>query len=132
MKSYYEPWRTRYPDRDIRMIQAMWQDATDQLETYDSIFFHTYAIDEAEYVDTAAKSVTFAEHFFPTAAEHLREGGVFTYLTHEIDSFSRAHQRLVFKYFRKFELEVVDSLVIPDDSEDAWWADSMVVIRAEK
>jgi guanidinoacetate N-methyltransferase len=44
VKSFYEPWRNRYPDRNIRMIHAMWQDATDQLDTYDSIFFHTYAI----------------------------------------------------------------------------------------
>ena len=129
---FYEPWRARYPDRDIRLVHSKWQDAAEQLDVYDAIFFHTYALDESEYIDTAVKSVTFAEHFFPTAAKHLRDGGVFTYLTHEIDSFSRPHQRLVFKYFRSFQLELVDSLKIPENSEDAWWADSMVVIRAVK
>ena len=60
---------------------------------FDGIFFHTYPLNEAEFVEQVAQSSTFAEHFFPVAAEHLNPGGVFTYLTNEIDSFSRPHQR---------------------------------------
>ncbi len=127
-----EAWKAGYPERDIRLVHARWQDAADQLEAYDAVFFHTYPLTEDEYIDHVVNSTTFAEHFFPTAAAHLREGGVFTYLTNEIDSFSRAHQRLVFRYFRSLTLSLVTGLQLPADLKDAWWADSMVVIRAVK
>ena len=78
-----------------------------------------------------ASSVTFAAHFFPVAAAHLRPGGVFTYLSNEIDSLSRAHQRLLFAHFRSVRMQRVP-LVLPPDVRDAWWADSMVVVEAVK
>ncbi|NIP94473.1 MAG: class I SAM-dependent methyltransferase, partial [Akkermansiaceae bacterium] len=59
----------------------------------------TYPLTEEEFVNYVAQSSTFAEHFFDTAAAHLRPGGVFTYLTNEIDSLSRAHQRALLKRF---------------------------------
>ncbi len=127
----FENWRGGYPGRDIRLIHSLWQDATDQLETYDGILFHTYPLNEDEYMDNVVSSVTFAEHFFPTAAKHLRPGGAFSYMTNEIDSLSRAHQRLLFDYFSSFCLSVV-RLALPEDVKDAWWADSMVVVRAIK
>lgn len=127
----YEQWKQGYPGRDIRLIHGLWQDTTDQFEMFDGIFFHTYPLNEAEYLQNIARSITYAGHFFPTASAHLREGGIFTYLTNEIDSFSRAHQRLLFQYFKKIELEVVH-FDIPEDVRDAWWSDSMVVVRAIK
>jgi hypothetical protein len=72
------------------------------------------------------------EHFFATASAHLREGGVFTYLTNEIDTLSRAHQRLLFRHFRKIEIEVVGPLAITDASRDDLWGSSMVVVAATK
>lgn len=129
---HYHAWAQQYPNRDLRLIHGTWQETTDQLDRYDGIFFHTYPLNEEEYIEHVARSVTFAEHFFPTAAAHLRPGGIFTYLTNEIDSLSRAHQRLVFRYFTSFTLEVVDSLDLPEDSRDALWGDSMVVIKAVK
>ena len=85
----FQRWRTQYADRDIRLIHGKWQDTVDQFAHYDGIFFHAYPLNEMEYLETAVNSATFAEHFFSTATIHLREGGIFTYLTHEIDSFSR-------------------------------------------
>lgn len=35
---------------------------------YDGVFFHTYPLNDDEYVDTVVKSATFAEHFFATVA----------------------------------------------------------------
>jgi hypothetical protein len=61
----------------------------------------------------------------------LRPGGVFTYYTNEIDSFSRAHQRLILRYFTSLSLSVVHDLAPPADC-NYWWADSMVVARAVK
>lgn len=126
----FHRWREEYADRDIRLIHARWQDAGDRLGEYDGIFFHTYPLNEQEYADHVVRSVTFAEHFFPTAAAHLREGGVFTYLTNELDSFSRAHQRLVLRWFRELTLSMVAPLDVPEDSRDDLWGDSMVVVRA--
>ncbi len=82
-------------------------------------------------MELLARSVTFAAHFFPAAAEHLRPGGVFTYLTGEIDSLSRAHQRLLLERFSSFRVQRV-ALRVPDDVRDAWWADSMAVVEAVK
>jgi guanidinoacetate N-methyltransferase len=124
-------WRETLPDRDIRPVPGLWQDVIGSLGQFDSVFFHTYALDEDESVELLASSVTFAAHFFPMAAEHLRTGGVFTYLTNEIDTLGRAHQRLLFDHFSSFRLERV-KLSLPTDVRDAWWADSMVVIEAVK
>lgn len=126
----FHEWRDRYAERDIRLIHGRWQDTVDQLAAYDGIFFHAYPLNEQEYVEQVVRSVTFAGHFFPTAAAHLREGGVFTYLTNEIDSFSRAHQRMVLRYFREMTLSVVAPLDLPEDSGDDLWGDSMVVVKA--
>lgn len=128
----YEAWRTRYPDSDIRLVHARWQDAIDRMGAYDGVFFHTYPLNEEEIVEYVHRSVTFADHFFPTAAAVLREGGVFTYLTNEIDSLSREHQRRLLEHFRSVTLQVVRDLDLPDTVQDAWWADSMVVVRAER
>lgn len=128
----FQRWRAQYPDRDIRLIHGRWQDTVAQLGDYDGIFFHTYPLTEDEYVDHVVRSVTFAENFLPVAAEHLRDGGVLSYMTNEIDSLSRAHQRLLFRHFRSFTLSLVAPLTLPADSRDDLWGDSMVVIRAAR
>jgi guanidinoacetate N-methyltransferase len=127
----YGRWRDAYPERDIRMVPGLWQDVIGQLGQFDAIFFHTYALDEDESVELLARSVTFAANFFPAAAEHLRSGGVFTYLTGEIDSLSRAHQRLLLDRFSSFRVQRIP-LSVPADVRDAWWADSMAVVEAVK
>lgn len=128
----YRSWRASHPDRDIRLLHGRWQDVTGDLETYDGVFFHTFPLSEDEYVEQVVRSVTFARHFFPTAAACLRPGGVFTYLTNEFDSLSRGHQRLLFAHFRSFTLERLAPLAVPADTRDTLWADAMVVIRAVK
>lgn len=124
-------WRATLPEREIRIVPGLWQDVIGTLGDYDAVFFHTYALDEDEAVELVASSVTFAAHFFPVAAAHLRPGGVFTYLSNEIDSLSRAHQRLLFEHFSSVKLQRVP-LALPEDVRDAWWADSMVVVEAVK
>jgi guanidinoacetate N-methyltransferase len=128
----FHRWREQYAGYDIRLIHGRWQDTTAQLEAYDAVFFHTYPLDDEEYVENVVRSVTFAQHFFPTAAAHLRPGGVFTYLTNEADSLSRAHQRLLLQHFRSFAASVVAPLALPEDSRDDLWADSMVLIEATR
>ena len=130
VESFHE-WRDNYPDSTIHLLHGKWQDLTDQFAMYDGVFFHTYVLDEAEQIDYIGQSITFAEHFFSTAANHLREGGVFTYISSEIDSLSRSHQRALLKYFDSISLEKI-TLNLPGDVKDNWWADSMMVVKAVK
>lgn len=127
----FHQWRAAYPDREIRLLEGRWQDVTDQYTSYDAIFFHTYPLNEQEYLELVANSSTFAEHFFPTASRYLRPGGVFTYMTNEIDSLSRGHQRALLRYFTSFSVSL-QSLQMPPDVRDTWWADSMVIVKAVK
>ncbi|QEG01371.1 Plipastatin synthase subunit D [Stieleria maiorica] len=131
IQDHFVPWRNRYADRDIRLVAGRWQDHLDHLRTYDSVFFHAFPMNESEFVKYVVDSVTFAEHFFPVASRLLRPGGVFTYLTTEIDSLSRRHQRSLLDHFAEIQLRV-QPLSIPAETKDAWWADSMVVVRAVK
>ncbi|MGI9283894.1 MAG: non-ribosomal peptide synthetase [Pseudomonadales bacterium] len=128
---HFEPWSKNYAGRDIRLLHGRWQDQTDQLDLYDGIFFHAYPLNETEFVDYVLRSVTFAEHAIPELATYLKSGGAFTYLSTEIDSLSRRHQRLLNRYFSSITTQVMP-LTIPADTEDAWWADSMVVVKAMK
>lgn len=126
----YEAWRASYPHSDIRMLHGLWQDVLDGLGKFDGIFFHTYPLNEIEFLEQIGESTTFADHFFPHAAAHLVDGGVFTYLSNEADSLGRQHQRLLFNHFKSIEIRIVDSLQIPDDVRDAWWSDEMATVKA--
>ena len=128
---FFEPWRARHADRDIRLVRGKWQDVIGSLGQFDGIFFQTYPLNEQEFVEYLSHSVVFAEHFFPVAAAHLKPGGAFTYLTHEIDSLSRRHQRLIFQHFRSLQTSV-ERLSLPDNCRDLWWSNSMVVATAIK
>jgi guanidinoacetate N-methyltransferase len=123
-------WRAEHPGRDIRVVQGRWQDTIAGLGPFDGIFFHTYPLNEEEFLEQVVESTTFAEHFFPHAAALLRPGGAFTYMTNEIDSLGREHQRLLLRHFDSVTVRVVRDLALPSDVKDAWWADSMVVVRA--
>ncbi len=131
IENYFQPWRAKYPEADIRLIKGKWQDVQAQLPDFDGVFFHAVPTNENEFMEYMVNSITFAEHFFPAAAQLLRKGGVFTYLSTEIDSLSRRHQRALFQHFSEISIRRVP-LQIPEDTEDMWWANSMVVVRAIK
>lgn len=124
-------WKELFEDRKINLVHGLWQDTIDTLGQFDGIFFHTYPLNEEEYMKNVHGRTTFAEHFFETAARHLNPGGVFTYFSNEIDSLGRGHQRALFKHFSSFSLRVID-LKLPHDINDTWWADSMVIVKAVK
>ena len=127
----FHQWQQQYPQRNISLIHSLWEEADEQLSLYDGIFFHTFPLTDQELL-SATQLHTFAQPFFACAAQHLRSGGVFTYLSNEIDSLSRGHQRLLFQYFQSFTLSIVKPLKLPDDIKDSWWSDSMVIIKAVK
>lgn len=125
-------WKKKFPDREINIVHGLWQDMLDDLPRYDGILFHTYPLKETEFVEQIAESITFAEHFFSHAAAHLNKGGVFTYLSNEIDSLSRAHQRSLLRHFSAIEISLIEKLDLPEDVNDQWWADSMVTVKVVK
>jgi guanidinoacetate N-methyltransferase len=127
----FERWRAGYPGHDIRLVRGHWQDVLGGLGEFDGVLFDTYPASEDEFVETVLDDVTFAAHFFPHAAAHLRPGGVFAYYTNEIDSVGRGHQRLLLEHFRSFTVELVRGLRPPEDCH-YWWADSMAAVRATK
>lgn len=127
----YHEWCKKYPNSTFHLLHGLWQEKVPEFGQYDGIFFHTYPLNEQDYIEQVVNSVTFAEHFFPTASAHLRPGGVFSYMTNEIDSLSRAHQRLLFQHFSSFSLRII-KLNVPQDIRDTWWIDQMAVIRAVK
>ncbi len=129
VERFFRPFRERFAERDIRLFEGRWQDVEDRLGLYDGIFFHAVPLDEEEFLRYMVEGITFAEHFFVIAARHLRPGGVFSYLSTEIDSLSRRHQRALLEHFSSLSLRV-QPVEIPEDTEDAWWADSMVIVKA--
>ncbi len=131
INDYFEQWKEKFAGNDIRMVKGLWQDTIDTLNLFDGIFFHTYPLNEEEYMKYVQESITFAEHFFPYASSHLKPGGSFTYFSNEIDSLSREHQRLLLKHFSSFSIQTVP-LTMPEDVKDIWWANSIVVVKAVK
>lgn len=131
IENHFTPWRAKYPNSDIRLHHARWQDALSKLGKFDGVLFHAFPMNEEEFVEYVLNSVTFAEHAFEPMAKHLRKGGVFTYLTTEIDSLSRRHQRALLKYFSEVTYRPIQ-LSVPNDTIDTWWAQSMIAIKATK
>lgn len=131
IKDYFDDWKAKFPNKTIKLVKGLWQDTINDLELFDGIFFHTYPLNEEEYMKYVQESITFAEHFFPYASQHLRTGGAFTYFSNEIDSLSREHQRLLLKHFSSFSIQTVD-LKMPEDVNDIWWANTIVVVKAIK
>jgi amino acid adenylation domain-containing protein len=122
-------WRDRYPHRKISVVHARWQDVIDELGEFDGIIFDTYPATESEFRRYVLGDATFAAHFFPHASKHLKDGGIFTYYSNEIDCLSRRHQRDLLKWFSSFQVSVVRDLRPPLESQN-WWSDSMAVVRA--
>jgi guanidinoacetate N-methyltransferase len=131
VRKKFESWKSRYPGRDIRLAFGKWQDVIDTLGLFDGIFFDAYPLSEQEFNKYVIEDVTFAQHFFEPAARHLKQGGIFTYYSNEIDSVSRRHQRALLKHFTSATFSVCHPLFPPKDC-NYWWADSMVVVKAIK
>ncbi len=127
----YYKWKQKYPDNNIKMVKGLWQDTIDTVGLFDGIFFHTYPLNQEEYMKYVKESITFAAHFFQSASDHLKPGGSFSYFSNEIDSLSREHQRQLLEHFTSFSVEKIN-LQVPNDVHDTWWANTMIVVKAIK
>lgn len=126
---YFNDWKKSYPTGNIRLIHSNWQDASNSFGKYDGVLFDPYFVSEPDSVEV--ESTTGVGSFLPLVIPHLRKDGIMTYFTREIDSLSRAHQRMLFRYFSKVEIQIVRDLIPPDDC-DYWWANSMAVVKATR
>lgn len=124
-----DDWRRRQARSDIVVLRGRWEEIIDNLESYDAIFFDPYPMTQAEFVRHWREGATYAAHFFPVAARHLRPAGVLTYFSNEIDTMSRRHQRALLEHFESIQISVVKNLKPPPDCQ-YWWTDSMVVVKA--
>ncbi|MFD1162104.1 hypothetical protein [Hwangdonia seohaensis] len=131
INTYFKAFEEKHTHKNIHLVPGLWQDTIDALEVFDGILFHTYPLNDDEYMQYVNGSVTFAEHFFSHAAKHLKPGGAFTYFSNEIDSLSREHQQSLLKHFSAFIIKTIP-LKMPKDVKDTWWANSIVVIKAIK
>ncbi|TBN04428.1 class I SAM-dependent methyltransferase [Hyunsoonleella flava] len=129
--TYYKPFEAKHSNKNVKLYHGLWQDHIDYVGKYDGILFHTYPLNDDEYMQYVNGSITFAEHFFEHASNHLKPGGAFTYFSNEINSLSREHQQLLLKHFSSFSIQALP-LSIPDDVKDTWWANSIAVIKAVK
>ncbi len=126
-------WQEKYPDRDIRLIHGKWQDAIEKLDRkFDGIFYDIAPTSDEEETKNLIENVAAdADPFFPWASSCLKDGGIFTYYTQEIDSLSRRHQRLLLQHFSSFSVSLVKGMNPPEDCE-YWYTDSMTVVKAIK
>jgi guanidinoacetate N-methyltransferase len=113
------------------LVQGHWQDVIGELSLYDDTFFHTYPLNGEEYMDQALSSAIFAERFFSMAPQFLRNGGVFTYLSNDIDLLSRRHQPALSRHLSRIATLIVEILV-PKNVKDTWWSGHMVAVEATK
>lgn len=125
----FHSWKAKHSGKDIKLVHGLWQNTLGSLGLFDGIFFHTYPLNENEYMRYVNGSITFAEHFFSHAADHLKSGGKFTYFSNEVDSLSREHQRRLLNHFSSFSVSIVP-LQLPEDVKDTWWANTIAVISA--
>jgi len=128
----FEQWAARYPDCETTLLHGKWQDLVDQFKDYDGVLFHTYPLDEKEFVQQVVQSSTFAEHFFDTASNCLRPSAKLAYLTNETDSLSRAHQRALLSRFTEVRLSMLRDLPIPDNTRDSLWLRQLVLVEVHK
>ena len=126
---YFRPWERKHAGENIKIHVKKWQECEFNSRSFDAILFHAYPLDEMEFFEHIVESVTYAEHAVPAMADLLRQGGRFTYLSNEIDSLSRSHQRLLLRHFRQIRVETID-LDVPDNTYDAYWAPKMVIVEA--
>lgn len=121
-------WRAGYPDRRIRILEGRWQDVLPSCGDFDAILFDTHPETQAER-DDKRRHGTPGPDIFPSAARHLRPGGMFTYYSDEVDSLGRGHQQRLLAHFSEFRVRVVRDLQPPADCT-YWFAPSMAVVTA--
>ena len=127
----FKKWRSQFSSRKIHLLEGRWQDINSNLDLFDGVLFDAYPLNAQEWSDHYVNSITYAHHFFETAAAHLRPGGVFTYYSNEINSMSRGHQRALLEHFSKVSISNVKGLKPPPDC-CYWQCSEILIIEAVK
>ena len=107
---------------ETEILEGFWEDVIEKIpdESLDGILFDTYPLVEKEI---------YQSHFFffPYAFRKLKKGGVLTYYSSEINSFSDIHlKKLQEAGFSKENIKSKVSSVNPPEDCEYWKANTML------
>ena len=106
----------------VEVLEGLWEEVIDKLpdDSIDGILFDTYPLSELEI---------HKNHFgfFRTAFKKLKVGGIFTYYSDEIDSFSPTHlQKLTEAGFKRENIKGEIIFVEPPKNCQYWKSNTML------
>lgn len=107
---------------ETEVLEGFWEDVIEKVPdgSVDGILFDTYPVSELELYQNHF-------YFFPLAYKKLKEGGVFTYYSDEIDSFGAVHlKKLKEAGFKAENINSIVTKVNPPKDCEYWKADSML------
>jgi guanidinoacetate N-methyltransferase len=107
---------------DTRILEGLWQDEIGKIPdgTLDGILFDTYPLSDKELYQNHF-------NFFPHAFSKLKIGGVLTYYSDEIITFSDVHiKRLVAAGFRRDQIQGKSVPVQPPADCEYWKANTIL------
>jgi guanidinoacetate N-methyltransferase len=115
---------TAFPDCDIRMVPGpLAERRLGSLGAFDAVFFHTYALDEDEAVESLSGSVTLRRGILPRGRPRTCVPAECSRISRmRSTSLGRAQSATLVRHFSDLRLQRVP-LTLPPDVRDAWWAD---------
>jgi len=107
---------------ETEILEGFWEDVIEKIpdESLDGILFDTYPLTEKEI---------YQNHFFffPYAFRKLKKGGILTYYSSEVESFSEVHlKKLQEAGFSKENIRGNVSKVNPPENCEYWKANTML------
>jgi guanidinoacetate N-methyltransferase len=113
---------------EVEVLEGFWEEVIERVPdgSIDGILFDTYPVTELEL---------YQNHFsfFPFAYRKLREGGVFTYYSDEVDGFGAVHlKRLKEAGFQSEKIQSRITKVIPPKDCEYWKANTMLTPIVKK
>jgi guanidinoacetate N-methyltransferase len=128
VKKAVEDFREEISSSRMHILSGFWQDVTPRLQSgsFDGILFDTYPLKEEEI---------HGNHFwfFEEAYRLLKPGGVLTYYSDEVNSFSEKHlEKLIEAGFRKDNIGFDVCDVIPPADCEYWQANTILAPKVYK
>ena len=113
---------------EVEVLEGFWEDVIEKIPdgSIDGILFDTYPVTELEL---------YQNHFsfFPFAYRKLKEGGIFTYYSDEVDTFGAVHlRRLKEAGFRSENIKSIVTKVNPPKDCEYWKASTVLTPIVKK
>lgn len=106
----------------VEVLEGLWEEVIGQIpdETVDGILFDTYPLSDKEL---------YQNHFFffPYAYNKLKKGGIFTYYSDEVKTFSKVHlEKLQKAGFKKKNIKSRVCKINPPENCEYWRASTIL------